>query len=769
MKTILLVVIVLLGAGGLFLFVEREAHPEQPGEISGQRVPQPWTEKIAASQHEARKLLDGAAPSASADDIKSFSMTPAATSEKQILFGDLHVHTTYSVDAFAWSMPIFHGEGVHPPAEACDYARFCSNLDFWATTEHAESLTPRHWTDLKETVRQCNAVAGDPANPDLVTFLGWEWTQMGNTAKEHYGHKNVILYDTADDKVPTRPISAGGIAAHAMRNAGRPYWQDVLAPYMDFKSRQSQFDQQYKIANLKAQRVCPNGVPVRELPADCVEYAETPHELFAKLDDWGFDSLVIPHGNTWGFYTPPGSSWDKQLTRKEHDPERQRLIEVFSGHGNSEEFRNWREVAFDSAGSMVCPEPSADYLPSCWRAGELIRARCADLSAAECEQRVKKAQLDYLTSGRAGHLVVPGVKVEDWLDAGQCRDCFLPAFNYRPASSTQYAMAISNFEEPAEDGTGPLRFRFGFIASSDNHAAQPGTGFKQEGRHASTEVYGQDGLIRKGFIEEAKRKGNAPESAPYDLVGGRFNFMQIAESERQQSYFYTGGLVAVHSPGRSRDAIWGALKQREVYGTSGERMLLWFDLLGPDGQTAPMGSEVEVAGVPHFRVRAVGDFEQQPGCPSHSVSALTPENIEHICRGECYNPSDKRKVIDRIEVIRILPQETPGEKVADLIQDPWQTFACSGDEAGCKVEFTDPDPARSTREAIYYVRAVEKAVPTINGGGMRCEYNDKHECIAVKPCFGDLRTDPSDDCKAPAEQRAWSSPIFVQPAKSVTK
>ena len=154
MKKLLLAVVILLGAGGLYLFVDREGHPEKPGEITRQRVPSPWTEKLAASQHEARKHLDGATP------------------EKQILFGDLHVHTTYSVDAFAWSMPIFHGDGVHPPAEACDYARFCSNLDFWATTEHAESLTPRHWRELKDTVRQCNAVSGDPQNPDLVTFLG---------------------------------------------------------------------------------------------------------------------------------------------------------------------------------------------------------------------------------------------------------------------------------------------------------------------------------------------------------------------------------------------------------------------------------------------------------------------------------------------------------------------------------------------------------------------------------------------------------------------
>ena len=46
--------------------------------------------------------------------------------ENQIFFGDLHVHTTFSQDAFLFSLPLVQGEGAHPPADPCNFDRFCS-------------------------------------------------------------------------------------------------------------------------------------------------------------------------------------------------------------------------------------------------------------------------------------------------------------------------------------------------------------------------------------------------------------------------------------------------------------------------------------------------------------------------------------------------------------------------------------------------------------------------------------------------------------------
>ena len=674
---------------------------------------------------------------------------------KQILFGDLHVHTTFSTDAFLRSLPMLQGEGAHPPADACDFARFCADLDFWAITDHAESISPQHWRETKESIRQCNAVTGDPRNPDVVAFVGWEWTQVGRTPDDHYGHENVIFRDASEDRLPLRPISAFSPGSVAALQASAAFWDRIRLPLSD-PGRQRSLDFSVHQAELREAPLCPSNIDTRELPSECHETAQTPAELHEKLSQWGFDTIVIPHGTTWGLYTPANSTSDRQLASPQYDPEKQVLFEVYSGHGNSEEYRDWQAVVRDGDGRPTCPPPTTDYLPCCWQAGELIRARCSGVPAEACERRVTAARQNYIDAGVAGHLTVPGATVEDWKDCGQCRDCFNPAFSYRPANSAQYALAITNFDDPAH----PRRFRFGFVASSDTHAARPGAGYKEFGRRLMTDAAGaRDPEWRERLAAPAVAAG--PESVPFDPATTALQDFQIVETERQASFFMTGGLVAVHAAGRDRDAIWAALKRREVYATSGDRILLWFDLLnGPDGPL-PMGSETAIERNPVFRVRAVGALQQLLGCPAHSVNALSPERLARLCRSECYNPSDGRRLITRIEIVRIKPQQRPGEPVRSLIQDPWRRFECPGEPEGCVVEFEDPGFVAGGREAIYYARAVQEPTLAVNAGGLRCQSDEAGACIGVNPCYGDYRTPYEDDCLAPNEERAWSSPIYV--------
>ncbi|MCA9646522.1 MAG: hypothetical protein KC492_37810, partial [Myxococcales bacterium] len=238
-----------------------------------------WT--YGGGQHEPAGTPRGAALPAAAISARIASqrgVDEPAQATKQILFGDLHVHSTFSPDAFMMTLPFVGGEGAHPPADACDFARYCSGLDFFSINDHAEGITPAHWQETKEAIRQCNALAGDPENPDLVAFVGWEWTQVGLTPETHYGHKNVIFRDLADDKLPARPIAAIGQGAQLRRVTGQNRGA-LLLPLIDFDRRQRYLDLAVYMRELRDTPTCTKDVDTRQLPEDCLEETATPGEL----------------------------------------------------------------------------------------------------------------------------------------------------------------------------------------------------------------------------------------------------------------------------------------------------------------------------------------------------------------------------------------------------------------------------------------------------------------------------------------------------------
>jgi hypothetical protein len=171
-----------------------------------------------------------------------------------------------------------------------------------------------------------------------------------------------------------------------------------------------------------------------------------------------------------------------------------------------------------------------------------------------------------------------------------------------------------------------------------------------------------------------------------------------------------------------------------------------------------MGGEVAMTEEPRFEVRAVGSFEQRQGCPDYSVRALEPDALERLCRDECYHPSETRRPISRIEVVRIRPQRSPHEDAAVLVDDPWRVFPCDGGAAGCSVSFSDDEFAKDGRDTVYYARAIEAPSMAVDADPYGCERDADGRCVTMQRCSD--RPD-DDDCLAETEERAWSSPIFV--------
>ena len=68
------------------------------------------------------------------------------------------------------------------------------------------------------------------------------------------------------------------------------------------------------------------------------------------------------------------------------------------------------------------------------------------------------------------------------------------------------------------------------------------------------------------------------------------------------------------------------------------------------------------------------------------------------------------------------------------------------------VEFEDEN---YTRDSIYYVRAIQASTLAINGDNSFIASSD------FKLCKGSFRTDLADNCLGETNERAWSSPIYL--------
>ena len=650
-----------------------------------------------------------------------------SASTNQIFFGDLHVHTTFSQDAFLFSLPVIQGEGAHPPADACNFARFCSSLDFFSITDHAEGLTKEMWEDTIKSIKNCDAVSNDDQK-DLIAFAGWEWTQMASTPETHYGHKNVILRDL--DNLPEKPIGAGLTGLDLMI---KHYAAPLLPLIVDFPPEQIDFDFLKYRSTTYSEPFCAD--LENEENVKCKEKAENPKQLFEQLDKLNLEALVIPHGTAWGIHAPAGSNLSYQLLEGQHDPEKQRLIEVYSGHGNSEIFKDFKHAKQIDDGSYICPDPTDDFEPCCWRAGEIIKQRCENENEESCIVKVEKVKKEFANdiSGFLRFGLVENTTPEDWMQCGQLKNEFLPAYTYRPGMSAQAALA-SKIEEKDVFNS----FKLGLIGSTDNHKARAGSGYKEFAR---------------------KSMG--------DSWGAKDNLTWLLPPERGASFYSTGGLVAVHAPKLERNAIYNSLYQREVYATSGERILLWFNLLDSENGITPMGRERNISQKPQFEVTAIGSFKQKPGCPEYVHTAMSAEEISRLCLNECYNPSNERNKIDRIEIVKITPT-TELDSISNNIQDPWKVFTCNDKGEGCSANFFDDEYVLNNKSSLYYARAIQEPTNIVGGDPLRCELNEAGECIKIRPCYSSGPDfDPNDDCLALVGERAWSSPIFLTHPMSI--
>ena len=271
-----------------------------------------------------------------------------------------------------------------------------------------------------------------------------------------------------------------------------------------------------------------------------------------------------------------------------------------------------------------------------------------------------------------------------------------------------------------EEAVGANPFELGIIASTDTHNGIPGA--------AEEDAY----LGHWGNNEDLpERRLGTGALTPGGVL------------------FSAGGLAAVWAESNDRDALFEAMRRREVYGTSGPRITVRFfggenlpdDLCEradaveiADERGVPMGGRLDGAEAPKFFLWAAMDpgTEARPGTP-----------LERIQVVKGWVDAEGERHVEVVDVGTDL-----GDAGVDL--GTCGTTGNSGASSLCAV-WSDPD-FDPTERAWYYARVVEN--PT-------CRWS-------TWACNALAEGDRPESCRDPetpktVQERAWTSPIWVSP------
>ncbi len=284
-----------------------------------------------------------------------------------------------------------------------------------------------------------------------------------------------------------------------------------------------------------------------------------------------------------------------------------------------------------------------------------------------------------------------------------------------------------------DEAVGANPFEFGFVGASDTHNATAGA--THEGDYRNT---GHIGAL--------------------DWEPRRLLYFLAASGMESNG----GGLAIVWAEENSRDAIFDAMKRREVYATSGTRPTLRFfggwnmpsdacdspdSVEIADQNGVPMGGTLAVRlgepSAPRFFVSA----QQDPGPPGEPGTPL--ERIQIVKGWVDSDGNAQEKVFD----------VAGGDRTADVDINTCETSG-SGYASLCTV-WPDPEFVPAQR-AFYYARTFENPV---------CRWSTML-CNELGVDCGDIDNVPEDfvECCSPIiedqkviKERAWSSPIWYRP------
>jgi hypothetical protein len=606
------------------------------------------------------------------------------TPERRALFGDLHVHTSLSSDAYVFgtrtrpddAYRFASGAGEAPMSVFTQaglvqsMARIPRPLDFAAVTDHAEMIGGP-------------AVCTTPGNPgydsEVCKQFRAPWKPF-STLEEGVAIIVALLADLDSEAVCGEGGTQGKRCLEGMATA----WQEIQDsaarfdapcdfttfvayeyssnPEMSKVHRNVIFRNDKVPALPVSSRIVPDALGLwKSLARECTEAGA------------GCDALTIPHNpnlsNGRVFAVDYGGAKSLKDRRKvaELRASMEPLVEMFQIKGDSE-CRN------GLAGVLGGPDELCGF--------EKYRAPVeppVDAPVEDCGEGVGGGAL-------------------------MGRGCFTRR------DFARYAIARGLAEEE-KLGTNP--FKVGFIGSTDIHEGLPG----------DTEEWIRDG------VQRPQRTNSFGADNP-------------------------GGLAAVWAEENTRESIFGALRRRETFATSGPRIRLRFfggwDLPNDLCSSPDLAARGYAHGVPMGSDLSIDPAPMSQTSPTFIASALADPGT----------PGHPGGLLQRLQIIKVT-SDAAGNAVQSIVDIAGGQNDAAVDAATCEprgagaaslcARWTDPDFDPKER-AAYYVRTVEN--PSCRSYTRACLNLQG----AARPAACD-----DESIRRFAQERAWSSPIWYTP------
>jgi len=627
---------------------------------------------------------------------ETVTVRPEANPQRNAYFGDLHVHTTNSFDAFAFgtlttpydAYRYAKGEAIRHPGGFDVQLR--EPLDFYAVTDHAmflgmmpavaDTSTAISKLEMYKPLHDLNAPGSGFYKylPQTIQFLldGVEVLKRNQAYRTFLPNTIRGLTDkTLDRDMALDVIRSAWLdsinAAEKHNEPGR------FTTFIGYEYTTSASDR----GNLHRNVIFRDGNKYPAVPFSRY-HSRNPKDLWDWMDhlrEQGIESMAIPHN---------------------------------SNGSNGQMF-----MLTDWAGNPM-DEPYVN-------------------------QRLRNEPLVEISQIKGSSETHPALSINDeWADFEIMP--FITSTRIPSKPSGSYVRNALQRGFILEDRTGTNPYKLGFVGGSDTHVSATS--------EDEANYFGKLGVLDKHLI----LRGSVPvpklQSWVFRKAGGG-NFLTTIDGQDYaiggSEVFGTAGLAGVWAEENTREAIYNAFRRKETFATSGPRIRVRF-FAGFDFDAGMLNSADMAAKAYAGGVTMGGDLLKRKGtAPRFLAWALRdPRSAAlqrvQIIKGWVDNGTPKEIVYDVAcsDGLKVDPEthRCPDNGARVNLADCSITADVGDSEL--KTLWTDPDFDAAQR-AFYYVRVLEN--PT-------CRWSTWDAIRAgVKP---------RSDLKKTIQERAWSSPIW---------